>query len=136
MGGWLKTVAVNMCLNHLSRYRSRWSFFSEMAVGGGEDAEREIEFEAPQDVGEELACADRRRLVEQALQKLAAAQRVPLVLFHLEGMRYEEIASKLNVSLGKVKTDIFRRREALRKRLRPQMTEQRVGANPMRLALI
>src|SRR5688572_31925042 len=29
--GWLKTVARNACLNHLSRYRSRWRFFSELA---------------------------------------------------------------------------------------------------------
>ena len=27
---WLKTVTTNDCLNHLSRYRSRWRFFSEM----------------------------------------------------------------------------------------------------------
>src|SRR2546426_12435758 len=31
VGGWLKTVARNLCLNHLSRYRARWRFFSEMA---------------------------------------------------------------------------------------------------------
>src|SRR6266404_5383408 len=24
VGGWLKTVARNLCLNHLSRYRARW----------------------------------------------------------------------------------------------------------------
>ena len=28
--GWLKTTTRNVCLNHLSRYRSRWRFFSEM----------------------------------------------------------------------------------------------------------
>jgi RNA polymerase sigma-70 factor (ECF subfamily) len=28
--GWLKTVTTNLCLNHLSRYRARWRFFSEM----------------------------------------------------------------------------------------------------------
>lgn len=27
VGGWLKTVATNLSLNHLSRYRKRWSFF-------------------------------------------------------------------------------------------------------------
>ena len=27
-GGWLKTVARNLSLNHLSRYRARWRFFS------------------------------------------------------------------------------------------------------------
>jgi RNA polymerase sigma-70 factor, ECF subfamily len=45
------------------------------------------------------------------------------VLFHLEGLSYEEIAAKLNVSLGKVKTDIFRAREGLRKRLRTRLDE-------------
>ena len=44
VGGWLRTVARNMSLNHLSRYRSRWSFFSEMFSGGGEEDEREWEF--------------------------------------------------------------------------------------------
>src|ERR1043166_9234121 len=34
-GGWLRTVATNMSLNHLSRYRSRWTFFSELVHGGG-----------------------------------------------------------------------------------------------------
>jgi RNA polymerase sigma-70 factor (ECF subfamily) len=70
---------------------------------------------------EDLAQADSHELVEQALQKLPAAQRVPLVLYHMDGLSYDEIASKLKVSLGKVKTDIFRGREALRKRLRCQL---------------
>jgi RNA polymerase sigma-70 factor, ECF subfamily len=123
-GGWLRTVATNMSLNHLSRYRSRWSFFSELFSGGGEEDEKELEFAAPENVEEELAKADRRTLVDQALQKLPPAQRVPLVLYHLEDMSYEDIAAKLHVSLGKVKTDIFRGREALRKKLRSQIGEE------------
>ena len=118
--GWLKKVATNLSLNHLSRYRARWSFFSEMRAGGGEE---EIEYAAPEDLREEVARADCRELVEEALQTLPAAQRVPLVLFHLEGLRYEEIAEKLKVSLGKVKTDIFRGRRALRRKLRTQLAE-------------
>jgi RNA polymerase sigma-70 factor, ECF subfamily len=118
-GGWLKTVATNLSLNHLSRYRSRWSFFSEM-FAGDPDAEdgREVEFAAEGNAGEELATRDRHDLVEQALQRLPATQRVPLVLYHFDGLSYEEVAGKLGVSLGKVKTDIFRGREALRKKLR------------------
>jgi RNA polymerase sigma-70 factor, ECF subfamily len=123
-GGWLKTVATNMSLNHLSRYRSRWSFFSELFSRGDEGDEREPDFAAPENVEEELANADRRALVERALQKLPPAQRVPLVLYHLEELSYEEIAAKLRVSLGKVKTDIFRGREALRKKLRSQIGEE------------
>jgi RNA polymerase sigma-70 factor (ECF subfamily) len=121
-GGWLKTVATNLSLNHLSRYRARWSFFSELARP--DDEGPEVEFAAEQDLQEDVARADRHELVEQALQKLPPAQRVPLVLYHLEGMRYEEIAAKLNVSLGKVKTDIFRGRETLRKRLKLRLADE------------
>jgi RNA polymerase sigma-70 factor (ECF subfamily) len=71
-GGWLKTVATNLCLNHLSRYRSRWSFFSELFGSGREDdEEREMEFPAGEDVKETLSQADRRTLVEQALRTIA-----------------------------------------------------------------
>jgi RNA polymerase sigma-70 factor (ECF subfamily) len=124
-GGWLKTVATNMSLNHLTRYRSRWSFFSELVKGNESDDPEPIEFSAPDTLERDLDQADRQRVVEKALQKLPPAQRVPLVLFHLEGLSYEEIAGKLNVSLGKVKTDIFRAREAMRKRLRTQIEEIR-----------
>jgi RNA polymerase sigma-70 factor, ECF subfamily len=124
-GGWLKTVATNLSLNHLSRYRSRLSFFSEIFTGGGDvHDDVEMEFPAEGDIHEELLASDRRGLVEQALQKLPHAQRVPLVLYHMEGLQYEEIAAKLGVSLGKVKTDIFRGREALRQKLQLKLADE------------
>jgi RNA polymerase sigma-70 factor (ECF subfamily) len=125
VGGWLKTVATNMSLNHLTRYRARWSFFSELVKGGESEDAEPVEFSAPDTLERDLDQTDRQQVVEGALQKLPPAQRVPLVLFHLEGLSYEEIAAKLNVSLGKVKTDIFRAREAMRKRLRSQLDEIR-----------
>jgi RNA polymerase sigma-70 factor (ECF subfamily) len=124
-GGWLKTVATNMSLNHLSRYRARWSFFSELVRAGETEEADPIEFAAPDTFVQDLEQGDRHQVVEKVLQKLPPAQRVPLVLFHLEGLSYEEIAAKLNISLGKVKTDIFRAREAMRKRLRTQLEEIR-----------
>jgi RNA polymerase sigma-70 factor (ECF subfamily) len=121
-GGWLKKVATNLSLNHLSRYRSRWSFFSEIFSSGEDDEGGEAQFPAEAD-NEGPEAADRRQLLEQALQKLPAAQRVPLVLYHLEGLSCKEIAEQLGVSLAKVKTDLFRGREALRRRLGPKLTE-------------
>jgi len=124
-GGWLKTVATHLSLNHLSRYRSRWSFFSDAIGGGaGEDEEREMDFPAADCVVDNLNRKERCAVVEQALQKLPPAQRVPLVLYHLEGFSYEEIAAQLKVSLGKVKTDISRGREALRKRLQLKLAAE------------
>ena len=123
-GGWLKTVATNLSLNHLSRYRSRWSFFSDLFRGNEhDDNESEMEFAAETDVVAETEGADRKALVERALASLPPAQRVPLVLYHLEDLQYDEIASKLGVSMGKVKTDIFRGREALRRKLQLKLDE-------------
>lgn len=111
---WLKTVTRNACLNHLSRYRGRWRFFSELAREGADPYEATLPAADPP---ARLDEADRRERLEQALRRLPAAQRVPLVLFHFEEASYQEIAALLGVSLAKVKTDIHRGREALKKHL-------------------
>ena len=125
-GGWLRTVARNLSLNHLTRYRSRWRFFSEM--GGDEDsADYESNLPAAEDRNSDPTRADRYAYLEAALQKLPEKQRVPLVLFHFEEMRYEEIAARLGVSLSKVKTDIHRARESLYLRLQAHAEELGAG---------
>jgi RNA polymerase sigma-70 factor (ECF subfamily) len=116
--GWLRTVARNTCLNHLTRYRSRWRFFSELgAPDTGTEPAYEASLLAPDSPARDLERRDERERLEQALRRLPAHQRVPLVLFHFEDASYEEIARSLRISLAKVKTDIHRGREALRKHL-------------------
>ncbi len=113
-GGWLKTVATNLALNHLSRYRNRWKFFSEFhPTDAGEGDAPEVEFAAADTFFSGVDADERRALVERALDQLPDHQRVPLVLFHFEDLPYDEIAKKLGVSLAKVKTDILRARAAL-----------------------
>jgi len=116
-GQWLRVVTKNLCLNHLSRYRSRWRFFSEMVAEESEE-DYSATLPAPDVHDQKLDQADQHRLVEEALRKLPSDQRVPLVLYHFEDMSYEEIARQLGVSLSKVKTDIHRGREALRVKLK------------------
>jgi RNA polymerase sigma-70 factor, ECF subfamily len=114
-GVWLKTVARNLSLNHLSRYRFRWRFFSEML--SQESEEDFVETVAAPVSLESLPETDRQHYLETALKELPAAQRVPLVLYHFEEMNYEEIARQLGISLSKVKTDIRRGRQALHEKL-------------------
>jgi RNA polymerase sigma-70 factor (ECF subfamily) len=116
-GGWLKTVARNLSLNHIYRYRRRWRMFSEMRREDTEEDEPEIEFALPDDVLAGVEAGVRHGLVEEALQRLPERQRLPLVLYHFEELSYDEIAEQLGVSLAKVKTDIFRARAALAKLL-------------------
>jgi RNA polymerase sigma-70 factor (ECF subfamily) len=117
-GGWLKTVATRLTLNHLSRYRRRWRFFSELRRDDSDD-DSELEFAnpdlTPDSIIADIDAEQRRALVEQALRELPDHQRVPLVLYHFEEMPYLDIAKQLQVSLPKVKTDIQRARAALAK---------------------
>ena len=116
--GWLKTVTTNLCLNHLSRYRARWQFFSEIDAAAPEGTPS-FESRLPAATGPEPETdeVDRQARLERALRQLPDHQRVPLVLFHFEGLSYQDIAAKLGISLAKVKTDIFRGREALKRML-------------------
>jgi RNA polymerase sigma-70 factor, ECF subfamily len=118
-GGWLKTVTRNLCLNYLSRYRSRWRFFSEFF--SRDETEETPDWPGPDGWITAGEGVDERELLERALQALPRAQRVPLVLYHFEELSYEEIASMLGVSLGKVKTDIFRGRKALKQMIEPML---------------
>jgi RNA polymerase sigma-70 factor, ECF subfamily len=129
--GWLKTVTTNLCLNHLSRYRSRWRFFSELQAAGMDDAAQSDHIdgllarrsaEAGMNISgssrdDVLAQTEQQEQLERSLRALPDHQRVPLVLFHFEGKSYQEIAALLGVTLAKVKTDIHRGREALKQAL-------------------
>ena len=116
--GWLKTTARNECLNHLSRYRARWQFFSELTRTDRTDgADYADSLVSPLSQALDLEQAELREELERALRALPDHQRVPLVLFHFEELNYQEIADALGASLGKVKTDIHRGREALKRLL-------------------
>lgn len=112
--GWLKTTTRNVCLNHLARYRSRWRFFSELSEEGRASYADGIASDVLPIV-EQLERADLSAAIEQAVRGLPDHQRVPLVLFHFESASYQEIADALGVTVAKVKSDIHRGREALRR---------------------
>jgi RNA polymerase sigma-70 factor (ECF subfamily) len=111
---WLRTVARNACLNRLSRFRSRWRFFRELPRRDEDDEETSVLgvlAQTPDPGHDEREQAQR---LEAALRRLPDEQRVPLVLFHFEGVTYEDTARLLGTSLGKVKTDIHRGQAALK----------------------
>lgn len=112
-GGWLKTVTTNLTLNHLSRYRRRWRFFSEMRREEDGHDGIDVSFEAPDTLMESIDTEERRLHVEEQIRRLPEHQRVPLVLHHFEELSYQQIAERLNISLSKVKTDILRARATL-----------------------
>jgi RNA polymerase sigma-70 factor (ECF subfamily) len=113
-GAWLTTVTTNLALNHLSRHRSRWRLFSEITGSDDRQADFASTIAAADPDDDPLTRADEAARLEQALRTLPPHQRVPIVLYHFDEQSYEQIAARLRVSVGKIKTDIHRGRLALR----------------------
>jgi RNA polymerase sigma-70 factor (ECF subfamily) len=113
IGGWLKTVATNLALNHLRRYRARWRTFSEIRSQQNEEDSGDMDVPVPDTLLADLSNEQQRALIEQALRELPTDQRAALVLYHFEDLSYQEISTRLGASLAKIKTDIRRARMAL-----------------------
>ena len=74
----------------------------------------ESEGEAPDERIESLELAGQ---LEQAIGRLREEYRTAILLRHVEGRAYEEIAEIMDIPLGTVKTYIFRARRQLREDL-------------------
>jgi RNA polymerase sigma-70 factor (ECF subfamily) len=101
LGPWLYRVAVNSCLNErrrLARFVDTDSDPPEPSAGSGPQAQEE---------------AVLARQIDAALARLSPKLRVPLVLRHVEGLSYDEIAEVLGCSMGTVASRLSRAHQAM-----------------------
>jgi RNA polymerase sigma-70 factor, ECF subfamily len=112
---WLASIADNAVKN---RYRSRSRF--RRIFAGSTDARPELD---PVETGagpeDDARARESRRLVSEALRKLAPEFRMPVVLRDIEEWSYEDIAVSLSVPVGTVKSRIARGRGQLKEILTP-----------------
>ncbi len=108
-------VAANAALNRRRSLGRRRARERELAArqAAGDDLPQE-----PRDPEDAAVGTEVGRRVQVALDQLAPALRLPLVLYDLEGLPYGEIAGVLGLATGTVKSRIHRARQALRTELR------------------
>lgn len=110
---WLYRVAVNAAKDHVkSRGRRPASAIEDLPSGADGLASRS---DGPSI--ERLEDREVRLAVRAAIAALPSKFRAVLVLRELEGLRYEEIAEILGISLGTVESRLFRARRRLKARL-------------------
>jgi RNA polymerase sigma-70 factor (ECF subfamily) len=109
---WLYRVAINAAKDHGKKKRRRPALALEDIGPAGQS------LPAPTEPGlETLERREARRRVRVAIASLPGKFRAVLVLREIEGLRYEEIASILDISQGTVESRLFRARKRLRERL-------------------
>lgn len=104
---WVIRIATNTVIDFRRKKRLDAVSMDEMVVevAGGDNPE------------EVLGKKENKKRLEEAISSLPEMYRVPIVLYHLEDMSYQEIATVLQIPLSKVKNRIFRGRKLLKERL-------------------
>ena len=110
-GAWLMAVARNHAIDHYRRRKQEMlRRVEDPAILDQMPARHEHPIAG-------LEREERVRLVHTGLRALPPDLRLPLILFDLQGLPYDEIARTLEVPLGTVKSRINRARLELAKRL-------------------
>ena len=117
---WLFKIANNLAIDHLRRRQ-----LPTISMHGAPDATTASRIEATTfDVAsdgesalDELEARELGTAIERAIAALRPEYRSCIMLRHVEGRSYEEIAATLDLPLGTVKTYIHRARHELRKAL-------------------
>ena len=120
LSSWLFKIANNVAIDHL-----RKRHLDTVSMDGSPHAASTAEIEATSfDVGsggesalDELEAREIGSAIEQAIARLRPEYRSCIMLRHVEGRSYEEIAATLDLPLGTVKTYIHRARHELREAL-------------------
>ncbi|UCE27703.1 MAG: sigma-70 family RNA polymerase sigma factor [Candidatus Coatesbacteria bacterium] len=113
---WLYRIAHNLVIDYLRKKRA--PTYSLTIEDDGEA--REFEFADRTLAPEELVSRKEiREAFNAALESLETEYKEVLVLRHVEGFSYDEIAGILGLPLGTVKVRIHRGRQRLKQKLRP-----------------
>lgn len=115
---WLFKIANNVAIDHLRRRQldtvSMDGSPHAMTAAEVEATRFDVEDTSSENALDELASRELGSAIEQAIGKLRPEYRNCIMLRHVEGRSYEEIAATLDLPLGTVKTYIHRARHQLR----------------------
>lgn len=115
------TWIVKITTNHVIDYRRKKKYETVSM--------EEIEYKLISENTPEQDCLEKeeRLLLNQLLNKLPDIYKVPIVLYHQQGLSYQEIAETINEPLSKVKNRIFRGRKLLKEELLKMKEGEDIG---------
>jgi RNA polymerase sigma-70 factor (ECF subfamily) len=120
---WLYRITMNTCLS----IRQRESRRKEWEYGGDEMPYLPEPPGGDADPETAVVSAERREEIQAALRHVRAEHRAALVLRHMEGLSYAEIAEVLEVPDGTAKGWVSRGRAALLMALAQQRSQENTG---------
>jgi RNA polymerase sigma-70 factor (ECF subfamily) len=123
---WIYRIAISESLNR-QRWWKRWRHHAPVSIDDTFPNGARLVDVSDSRPTPECACAQMEieREVQRALNGLSFEHRVAVVLRDIEGLSYEEIAETLGLSLGTVKSRLWRGRAEMKTKLESVLKSRR-----------
>ncbi|MCS6775566.1 MAG: sigma-70 family RNA polymerase sigma factor [Chloroherpetonaceae bacterium] len=116
---WLFRIVTNVYLDRRKRMKNRQHLSLEEYIELEENSvARQVEDPSPGPQAT-IEQTERWEKLQEAINALPDYQRAMIVLYHTEGLSYEEIAQVMSLNIGTVKSRLNRARLLLREKLEP-----------------
>ena len=112
LGAWLRRVMVNVCLQHL---RKKHRIIRTTPIEN---------FNERLETDEDLFSQFRLKALLKMVQQLPPGYRMIFNLYVIEGYSHQEIADKLDISLGTSKSQLSRAKATLKKLLEKELADE------------
>ena len=111
---WTMRITTNVCLDRLRQKRPEHASMDDIEEVGDDRLNPE---------GQYLA-RERAERIRRAVQELPEDYRIPVILFHQQGLSYEAMVEVLGQPMTIIKNRLYRARLMLRDRLGPDREEE------------
>ena len=108
---WISTLTANLCRDY---FRTKQFKTSSLEVSVDETFEIQDESSTQEEV---IDSKKRQKLILKAVDSLPSKMRDVIIYYEFEEMSYEEIAARLKISVGTVKSRLFNARSILTEKL-------------------
>lgn len=119
---WLYRIAINTAKNHIVNKSRR---FLETNVESADTEENMVkaalqEFSPPDKI---VLNDEIEHVIQETIDHLPEELRIAITLREVDGLTYDEIASKMACPVGTIRSRIYRAREVIERRLKPLLGE-------------
>jgi RNA polymerase sigma-70 factor (ECF subfamily) len=118
---WLYRIGINTAKNYLVAVGRRAPTMTGVDNEEAEDIEQGEQLKDLNTPENQMISRQVAETVNSTLQELPEELRTAITLREIDGLSYEEIAQIMSCPIGTVRSRIFRAREAIAERLRPQL---------------
>ncbi len=108
---WISTLTANLCRDY---FRTKQFKTASLEVSSDDTYELQDEAHTQEEI---IDAKKRQKLILKAVDSLPSKMRDVVVYYEFEEMSYEEIAARLKISVGTVKSRLFNARSILTEKL-------------------